>query len=128
MEIAQAMLSARTRRAAIAQAEFVTDIQIGRLRCRLIEMRIQPHIQRRATRAINVLVIVGGLYFWWSCLPPPPDPWILNLTNNPDKFFLWGAATNFNHSFTYDPHAADEWRFEHGVFPAWPPSRTNDAK
>ncbi len=91
-------------------------------------MSFQPHIRRRAARAINVLVIVVWLYFWWSCLPPPPDPWILNLTNNPDKFFLWGAATNFNHSFTYDPHAADEWRFEHGVCPAWPASGTNDAK
>jgi hypothetical protein len=47
-----------------------------------------------------------------SRLQPPPDAWMLNLTNNPDKFFLWGANTNINYTFTYDPHAADEWRFE----------------
>src|SRR5580658_9438040 len=86
MEIAQGMLTAEDSRAAIAQAGLLTVIQIRRRRCRLSEMRLQPHLQRRATRAINGLVIVCGLYFWWSCLPPPPDPWILNLTNNPDKF------------------------------------------
>jgi hypothetical protein len=52
----------------------------------------------------------------------------LNLTNNPDKFFLWGAPTNFTYSFTYDPHAADEWRFEHGVFPSWPLPETSSGK
>ena len=50
----------------------------------------------------------------------------MNLANNPDKFFLWGAPTNINYSFTYDPHAADDWRFEHGVLPSWPPPTTND--
>jgi hypothetical protein len=91
-------------------------------------MGLQPQNRRRAVRALHALALVGALFFWWNYLPPPPDPWILNLTNNPDKFFLWGASTNFNYSFTYDPHAADEWRFAHGVFPAWPPPDTNVGK
>jgi len=91
-------------------------------------MGLQPQNRRRAVRAFNWLAVFAGLYFWWSYLPPRPDPWILNLTNNPDKFFLWGASTNFNYTFTYDPHAADEWRFEHYVRPDWPPLTTNSGK
>jgi hypothetical protein len=91
-------------------------------------MPLQPQNRRRAVRAIIWLAVACGIGFWWSYLPPPPDPWILNLANNPDKFFLCGAPTNFNYSFTYDPHAADEWRFEHGVFPAWPLAETNGGK
>jgi hypothetical protein len=49
-----------------------------------------------------------------SRLEPPSDAWMYNLSNNPDKFFLWRTNTNINHAFTYDPHAADEWRFEIG--------------
>jgi hypothetical protein len=52
----------------------------------------------------------------------------LNLTNNPDKFFLWGSSTNFHYTFTYDPHAADEWRVEHYVHPDWTPPATNGGK
>jgi hypothetical protein len=91
-------------------------------------MRLEPQNRRRAVRAIQWLAVICGICFWWYCLPPPPDPWILNLANNPDKFFLWGTSTNFKHSFTYDPHAADAWRFEHGVFPAWPLQETNRGK
>jgi hypothetical protein len=46
---------------------------------------------------------------------------MLNLTNNPDKFFLWGASTDLHYTFTYDPHAADEWRFEAGGSWVTPP-------
>ncbi|HEV7925148.1 MAG TPA: hypothetical protein VGR14_07335 [Verrucomicrobiae bacterium] len=91
-------------------------------------MGLQPQNRRRAVRAINWLAVAVGLYFWWSCLPPPPDPWFLNLTNNPDKFFLWGSSTNFHYTFTYDPHAADEWRVEHYVHPDWTPPATNGGK
>ncbi len=77
------------------------------------------------TGTIICLAVALGTWFWWSYLPPPPDPWILDLANNPDKFFLWGTGTNFNYSFTYDPHAADEWRFEHGTFPESALAETN---
>jgi hypothetical protein len=75
-------------------------------------------------RGIIWLAAAFGLWLCWCCRPPAPDPWILNLANNPDKFFLWGDGTNFNYSFTYDPHAADEWRFEHGVFLPFPPTNS----
>jgi hypothetical protein len=81
-------------------------------------MRLQPQNRRRVVRVSAWLAAAGGIYFWWSCLPPPPDPWMLNLARNPDKFFLWGTTTHFHYSFTYDPHAADEWRFEYGTYPA----------
>jgi len=80
-------------------------------------MRLEPQNRRRAVRVIPWLAVAVATGFWWNCLPPPPDSWILNLANNPDKFFLWGATNHFDYTFTYDPHAADEWRFEHGVFP-----------
>jgi hypothetical protein len=38
-----------------------------------------------------------------AALAAAPDPWILNLARNPDKFFLWGTTNHFNYSFTYDP-------------------------
>jgi hypothetical protein len=91
-------------------------------------MRFGPQNRRRLAGAIKWLGVAAGVWFWWSCLPPPPDPWMLNLAQNPDKFFLWGTTTNFEHSFTYDPHAADEWRFEHGVFPASPLPATSSEK
>jgi len=50
---------------------------------------------------------------------------MLDLAGNPDKFFLWGSTNNFDYSFTYDPHAADEWRFEFGTFPAATHRATN---
>lgn len=46
-------------------------------------------------------------------LKPTPDAWMLGSPNNPDNFFLW--TTNgkvYQHTFTYDPHAADDWLFE----------------
>jgi hypothetical protein len=63
-----------------------------------------------------------GLAALRSRLKPPPDAWMLNLTNNPDKFVLWVTDTNVNHNFNYDPHAADEWRFEVGGFLTAPSS------
>lgn len=60
------------------------------------------------------LAFAVGLAALRSRLKPPPDAWMLNLTNNPDKFFLWGTNTNIHYTFTYDPHAADEWRVEAG--------------
>ena len=35
--------------------------------------------------------------------------------NNPDKFHLVFTNSAYDCSFTYDPLAADEWRFETGV-------------
>jgi len=67
------------------------------------------------------LAFAAGMAVLRSRLQPPPDPWKLNLTNNPDKFFLWGTKTNLNHLFNYDPRAADEWRFETGAWLAAPP-------
>jgi hypothetical protein len=89
-------------------------------------MRFEPQNRQWIVRVINWLAVAAGVWLWWSCLPPPPNPWILDLSRNPDKFFLWGTTTTFEHSFTYDPHAADEWRFEHGVFPfsSLPPTNT----
>jgi hypothetical protein len=34
--------------------------------------------------------------------------------NNPDKFHLIATNSAYDYSFTYDPLAADEWRFETG--------------
>jgi len=91
-------------------------------------MRFQAQNRRWMVRAVNWLAAAAGLWFWWSYLPPPPSPWMLNLALNPDKFFLWGTITNFEHNFTYDPHADDEWRFEYGVVPASPLPAMNSEK
>jgi hypothetical protein len=91
-------------------------------------MRLQPKTRRRAVRAVQCVATFFGLCFWWNYLPPPPDPWILNLTNNPDRFFMRGGPGHFRYNFTYDPHAADEWRFEHYVFLASQLSATNSDK
>jgi hypothetical protein len=37
-----------------------------------------------------------------------------NPGNNPNKFFLWATNSSYCYTFTYDPHAADVWRFESG--------------
>jgi hypothetical protein len=92
-------------------------------------MRFLSKNRRWLLGALRWLAVAAGIIgFWRSTLPPPPDPWILNLANNPDKFFLWGTTSNFNYGFTYDPHAADEWRFEHGVFPVSLLPATNGEK
>ena len=36
--------------------------------------------------------------------------------NNPDKFHLVATNSAYDYSFTYDPLAADQWRFETGGF------------
>jgi hypothetical protein len=64
---------------------------------------------------LTLPAIVVGMAVVWSHFDAPPEAWVLKLTNNPDKFFLWGTTTNFTYTFTYDPHAADEWRFEIGA-------------
>jgi hypothetical protein len=38
------------------------------------------------------------------------------INNNPDKFRLWATNSSYVYTFTYDPLAADEWRFETGGF------------
>jgi hypothetical protein len=38
------------------------------------------------------------------------------INNNPDKFRLWATNLSYSYTFTYDPLAADEWRFETGGF------------
>jgi hypothetical protein len=38
------------------------------------------------------------------------------INNNPDKFRLWATNSAYVYTFTYDPLAADEWRFETGGF------------
>ena len=44
--------------------------------------------------------------------------------NNPDKFHLAATNSTYDYSFTYDPLAADQWRFESGgVIVADPPQR-----
>ena len=77
-------------------------------------MRSQPQARRWVNGAVFWVVFAIGLGVLRSRLAPTPDEWMLDLTNNPDKFFLWGTTTNFHYTFTYDPHAADEWRFESG--------------
>ena len=77
---------------------------------------------------ISSLAVAAGLGFWWNSLPPPPDAWMSNVANNPDKFFLWGTTTHFDHAFTYAPHAADEWRLEYGTFPSFSLLPTNREK
>jgi hypothetical protein len=67
------------------------------------------------------LAFAAGMGLLRSRLKPPPQAWMRNLTNNPDKFFLWGTKTNLNHVFNYDPRAADEWRFETGSWLIAPP-------
>jgi hypothetical protein len=41
---------------------------------------------------------------------------IREINNNPDKFRLWATNSTYVYTFTYDPLAADEWRFETGGF------------
>jgi len=38
------------------------------------------------------------------------------INNNPDKFHLVATNSAYDYSFTYDPLAADQWRFETGGF------------
>ena len=38
------------------------------------------------------------------------------INNNPDKFHLVATNSAYDYSFTYDPLAADQWRFEAGGF------------
>ena len=38
------------------------------------------------------------------------------INNNPDKFHLVATNSAYDYSFTYDPLAADEWRFATGGF------------
>jgi hypothetical protein len=38
------------------------------------------------------------------------------INNNPDKFRLWATNSSYVYTFTYDPLAADQWRFETGGF------------
>ena len=38
------------------------------------------------------------------------------INNNPDKFRLWATNSAYIYTFTYDPLAADQWRFESGGF------------
>jgi hypothetical protein len=38
------------------------------------------------------------------------------INNNPDKFHLWATNSSYVYTFTYDPLAADQWRFETGGF------------
>jgi hypothetical protein len=40
--------------------------------------------------------------------------------DNSDKFHLWTTNLSHNYTFTYDPHAADEWLFHAGA-----PVKTN---
>jgi|GEM_PF-4684873 len=43
-------------------------------------------------------------------LKPPPEAWMLATTHNPDRFFIWTTnGASYLHTFTYDPHAADDW-------------------
>ena len=91
-------------------------------------MRPQPQARRRWVYGVVFwLAFAVGLGVLRSRLAPAPDAWMLDLTNNPDKFFLWGATTNFHYTFTYDPHAADQWRFEWGSSSPAPHQRTNQS-
>ena len=42
--------------------------------------------------------------------------WVKKVNNNPDKFHLVATNGDYDFSFTYDPLAADQWRFETGGF------------
>jgi hypothetical protein len=37
--------------------------------------------------------------------------------NNPNGFIAWSTNSSVRYTFTYDPHAADVWRFESGGQP-----------
>jgi hypothetical protein len=85
---------------------------------------MQPQTRTRRQGVYLVLFCLAfavGMAALHSRLKAPPEAWMRNLTNNPDKFFLWGTSTNVNHLFNYDPRAADEWRFETGSWLAAPP-------
>jgi hypothetical protein len=68
--------------------------------------------------------------------PAPPLPTatplaalVVDTLLAPGKSCFNSSATgHVEHSFTYDPHAADEWRFEHGVVPLSPLPVTNNEK
>ncbi len=66
--------------------------------------------RQRARLALAVTLAILAFLAIEQRLQPPPDAWMLATTNNPDHFFIWttnGAA--YFHTFTYDPHAADDW-------------------
>jgi hypothetical protein len=67
-----------------------------------------------------LLVGAGAAAFFGaqSRLRPTPDAWMLRSTNNPDRFFIWTTdGATYRHTFTYDPHAADDWLREYGGDP-----------
>ena len=41
---------------------------------------------------------------------------VKEVNNNPGKFHLVATNSAYDYSFTYDPLAADQWRFETGGF------------
>jgi hypothetical protein len=43
-------------------------------------------------------------------------PRVKEVNNNPDKFHLVATNSAYDYNFTYDPLAADQWRFETGGF------------
>jgi hypothetical protein len=56
-------------------------------------------------------------------LKPPTDAWMPATTDNPDRFFIWTTnGASYLHTFTYDPHAADDWLRESA---AWVDLSTN---
>ncbi|MGP8234153.1 MAG: hypothetical protein ACLQVW_01895 [Limisphaerales bacterium] len=74
-------------------------------------------VDSRRRKLAFTLFCLGVALAVATVLSPRPlvaEAWMLHLTNNPDHFFLWGTTQDFQHGFNYDPHAADEWRFEIG--------------
>jgi len=71
--------------------------------------------QRRFLAAFGVLVtillVVASFHFNISS-----DVQKREINNNPVKFRLWMTNSSYSYTFTYDPLAADEWRFETGGF------------
>ena len=58
-----------------------------------------------------IVLVVATLHFDIS-----GDVQQREINNNPDKFRLWATNSTYVYTFTYDPLAADEWRFETGGF------------
>lgn len=76
---------------------------------------MERYWDRRTENTFGVVCLL--MVVFWFCrslhtqIQPPLPGMVLN---NPNAFVAWSTNTSVHYTFTYDPHAADVWRFETG--------------
>ena len=106
----------------VARAAFASEIFCStsykkrQSRCLLDEMSCNLNPGQKCFLAVfgvlvTILLVVATFHFNISS-----DVQKREINNNPDKFRLWATNSAYAYTFTYDPLAADDWRFEMGGF------------